>query len=104
MIKYRMFRRFEHVQIHKTIVKEKENLMSKQDVIKLQGIVREVYPGSKFKVEIFNEQGQPTGNRVNATISGKLRMNIIKILKGDKVDIEVSVYDLYNGRIVWRYK
>lgn len=78
--------------------------MSKEDVIKLRGVVREVYRGSKFKVEICNDDGQPTGNNVKATISGKLRMNIIKILKGDKVDVEVSPYDLYNGRIVWRYK
>lgn len=78
--------------------------MSKEDVIKLRGIVREVCRGSKFKVEICNDDGKPTGNNVNATISGKLRINIIKILRGDKVDIEVSPNDLYNGRIVWRYK
>ncbi len=78
--------------------------MSKEDVIKLQGVVREVYRGSKFKVEILSDNGKPTGNNVNATISGRLRTNIIKILKGDTVDIELSPYDLSNGRIVWRYK
>lgn len=78
--------------------------MSKEDVIKLQGIVREVYPGSKFKVELCDDKWQPSGHTVNATISGKLRMNTIKILRGDKVDLEVTIYDLDNGRIVWRYK
>ena len=78
--------------------------MSKEDAIKLRGVVREVYRGSKFKVEIFNDDGTSTGNNITATISGRLRTNIIKILKGDKVDIELSPYDLSNGRIVWRYK
>lgn len=78
--------------------------MGKENVIKLRGIVQEVYPGSKFKVELCDHSGKPTGNQVNATISGKLRMNTIKILRGDVVDIEVSAYDLYNGRIIWRYK
>ena len=78
--------------------------MSKEDVIKLQGIVRDVFPSSKFKVELCDDRGKPTGNEIHATISGKLRTNFIKILRGDKVDVELSVYDLKNGRIVWRYK
>ena len=78
--------------------------MGKADVITVPGIVKEVFPGTKFKVELYNYEGKPTGNEVNATISGKLRMNSITILKGDRVDVEISVYDLTNGRIVWRYK
>ena len=78
--------------------------MSKENVIRIRGIVREVYPGSKFKVELCNDDGTLTGCEINATIAGKLRMNFIKILKEDKVDVEVSCYDLKNGRIIWRYK
>ena len=78
--------------------------MSKGDVIKFHGIVREIYRGSKFKVEICNDMWQPTTNNIRATISGKLRINFIKIVKGDRVEIEVSVYNLYHGRIIRRYK
>lgn len=78
--------------------------MSKEDAIKVRGVVRDVFPGSMFKVELCNDDGQPTGRVVSATISGKLRTNFIKILRGDKVDIEFSPYGLERGRIVWRYK
>ena len=72
--------------------------MSKEDMIELEGVVVEAMPNAMFKVEI---QG---GHIILAHISGKLRMNYIRILPGDKVTIEVSVYDLDKGRITWRAK
>ena len=72
--------------------------MSKTDVIEIEGVVVEKLPNSMFKVEIEN------GNIVLEHISGKLRMNFIKILPGDKVTLEMSPYDLSKGRIVWRDK
>ena len=70
--------------------------MSKADVIEIEGIVAEKLPNAMFKVELEN------GHIVLATISGKLRMNYIRILPGDKV--EMSPYDLSKGRIIWRDK
>ena len=78
--------------------------MSKESLIKMKGVVREVFPGSKFLVELCDDNGNPIGHEIRATISGKLRLHYIKILRGDKVDVEMSPYDLKNGRIVWRYK
>ena len=78
--------------------------MGKEDVVKCTGIVRDTYRGTKFRVEICDDKGKPTGHLVLATISGKLRLNYIKILKGDKVEVEMSPYDLTAGRIVWRDK
>ena len=72
--------------------------MSKEDVIELEGTVVESMPNAKFKVEI---QG---GHTILAHISGKLRMNFIRILPGDKVTVEMSPYDLSKGRITWRSK
>ncbi|MBR1779485.1 MAG: translation initiation factor IF-1 [Clostridia bacterium] len=72
--------------------------MSKQDVIEIEGIVREALPNAQFKVEL------PNGKEILAHISGKLRMNFIKILPGDKVTLEMSPYDLTRGRIIWRSK
>ena len=72
--------------------------MSKADVIEIEGVVVEKLPNAMFKVELEN------GHIVLAHISGKLRMNFIKILPGDKVTLEMSPYDLSNGRIVWRDK
>ena len=72
--------------------------MSKADVIEVEGVVVEKLPNAMFKVELENKQV------VLAHISGKLRMNIIKILPGDKVTIELSPYDLTKGRIIWRDK
>ena len=72
--------------------------MSKEDMIELEGVVVEAMPNAMFKVEI---QG---GHTILAHISGKLRMNFIRILPGDKVTVEVSVYDLTKGRITWRVK
>ena len=72
--------------------------MSKADVIEVEGTVLEMLPNAMFKVELEN------GHIVLAHISGKLRMNFIKILPGDKVTLEMSPYDLSKGRIVWRDK
>ena len=72
--------------------------MSKADVIEIEGVVVEKLPNTMFKVELEN------GHVVLAHISGKLRMNFIKILPGDKVTLEMSPYDLSKGRIVWRDK
>ncbi len=72
--------------------------MSKEDMIELEGIVVEAMPNAMFKVEI---QG---GHQILAHISGKLRMNFIRILPGDKVTVEMSPYDLSKGRITWRSK
>ena len=72
--------------------------MAKDDVIKVEGVVRELLPNTMFRVEI---QG---GHVVNAHISGKMRMNFIRILPGDNVTMEMSPYDLTTGRIVFRKK
>ena len=72
--------------------------MSKEDVIEIEGKVLEALPNAQFKVEL------PNGHVILAHISGKLRMNFIRILPGDKVTVEVSSYDLTKGRITWRAK
>ena len=72
--------------------------MSKADVIEVEGIVKEALPKATFQVEI------PGGHMILAHISGKLRMNFIRILPGDKVTLEMSPYDLTKGRITWRSK
>ena len=72
--------------------------MSKNDVIEVEGTVVEKLPGAMFTVALEN------GHQVLAHISGKLRMNFIRILPGDKVTIEMSPYDLTKGRIIWRDK
>ena len=72
--------------------------MSKEDVIEVEGVVSESLPNTLFKVKLEN------GHEVLAHISGKLRMNYIKILPGDKVKVELSPYDLTKGRITWRAK
>ena len=72
--------------------------MSKQDVIEVQGVVKEALHNATFQVEL------PNGHTVLAHISGKLRMNFIRILPGDKVTMEMSPYDLTKGRITWRSK
>ena len=72
--------------------------MSKSDVIEVEGRVLEKLPNAMFKVELEN------GHVVLVHISGKLRMNFIRILPGDKVTIELSPYDLDKGRIIWRDK
>ena len=72
--------------------------MSKADVVEIEGTVVEKLPNAMFKVELEN------GHIVIAHISGKLRMNFIRILPGDKVTLELSPYDLSKGRIIWRDK
>ena len=77
---------------------EELTYMSKSDVIEIEGKVIEKLPNAMFRVELEN------GHVVLAHISGKLRMNYIRILPGDKVTIELSPYDLTKGRIIWRDK
>ena len=72
--------------------------MSKEDVIEVEGVVTDALPNAMFKVELENK------HVVLAHISGKLRMNFIRILPGDKVTLELSPYDLSKGRIIWRDK
>lgn len=72
--------------------------MSKQELIEIEGTVVEALPGTKFRVEL------PNGAVILAHIAGKLRMNYIKILPGDKVTVEMSPNDLEHGRITWRAK
>lgn len=72
--------------------------MSKDDVIELEGTVVDSLPNAMFQVELSN------GHKIMAHISGKLRMNFIRILPGDKVTVEMSPYDLTKGRITWRSK
>ena len=72
--------------------------MSKDDVIEMEGKVIEALPNAIFQVEL------PNGHRIMAHISGKMRMNFIRIYPGDKVTIELSPYDLTRGRITWRSK
>ncbi len=70
--------------------------MAKQDVIEVEAVVIENLPGAKFKVQLDN------GHIVLAHVSGKIRMNYIRILPGDKVTVELSPYDLTRGRITYR--
>ena len=72
--------------------------MSKDDVIEVDGRVIEKLPNAMFQVQLEN------GHKILAHISGKLRMNFIRIIPGDKVLVEMSPYDLTNGRIIWRDK
>ena len=71
--------------------------MAKEDLITLEGIVDEVLPNGTFRVDV-------NGNMVLAYISGKMRKNRIRILERDKVELEMSGYDLSKGRITYRYK
>ena len=70
---------------------------AKEDVLEFQGVIEEALPGTLFRIACDN------GHRVIATLSGKLRMNRIRILPGDRVAVEVSVYDPQRGRISWRF-
>ena len=72
--------------------------MAKEDVIEAQGTVAETLPNAMFRVQLEN------GHTILAHISGKMRMNFIRILPGDKVTVEVSPYDLTRGRITYRFK
>lgn len=72
--------------------------MGKQDLIKIDGVIIEALSNAMFRVKLEN------GHEIISTISGKMRMNYIKILPGDKVAVEMSPYDLNRGRITFRYK
>ena len=72
--------------------------LSKEDVIEVNGKILEALPNATFQVELEN------GHKILAHVSGKLRMNFIRILPGDKVTLELSPYDLSKGRIIWRDK
>ena len=74
------------------------NSLSKEDVIEVEGTILEALPNATFQVELQN------GHKILAHVSGKLRMNFIRILPGDKVTVEMSPYDLTKGRITWRAK
>lgn len=70
--------------------------MPKEDMIRVEAVVKQMLPNATFKVELEN------GHEVLAHVSGRMRMNYIKILPGDKVTVEISPYDLRRGRIVYR--
>ena len=72
--------------------------MSKEDVIEVEGVVTDALPNAMFKVQLEN------GHEVLSHVSGKLRMNYIRIVPGDKVKLEMSPYDLSKGRITWRVR
>jgi len=72
--------------------------LSKQDMIEVEGVVSDLFPNAMFEVKLQN------GHKILATIAGKLRMNFIRILPGDRVTVELSPYDLSRGRITWRGK
>ena len=72
--------------------------MQKEEVIRVEGVVEEALPNAMFKVELDN------GHEVLAHVSGKMRMHFIRILPGDRVQVELSPYDLTRGRITYRYK
>ena len=72
--------------------------MAKDDVIEIEGVVLEALPNAQFQVEL------PNGHKILAHISGKIRMNFIKILPGDRVTVELTPYDLSRGRITYRFK
>ena len=74
--------------------------MSKEDIIKMSGVVDEVLPNAMFRIILDNEQR----SRITATIGGRLRQNNIRILLGDRVEVEMSPYDLTRGRVVYRAK
>ena len=76
----------------------RDNHLAKSDMIEVEGVVVEALPNTTFQVDIGN------GHTILAHISGKLRMNFIRILPGDKVTVEMSPYDLTRGRITWRTK
>jgi len=72
--------------------------VSKEEMIEVEGTILETLPNAMFKVELEN------GHEILAHVSGKIRMNYIRILPGDKVTVEMSPYDLSKGRITYRYK
>jgi translation initiation factor IF-1 len=84
--------------ISERVAKNKEKGAQKEEGIQIEGAVTETLPNAMFRVELDN------GHQVLAHISGKMRMNYIRILPGDRVLVELSPYDLTRGRVVYRYK
>ena len=84
--------------INKKYLSKKQRELLKQDVIELEGEILEALPNAMFKIKLEN------GHEILGHISGKMRMNYIKILPGDKVTVEISPYDLSRGRIIYRKK
>jgi translation initiation factor IF-1 len=82
----------------KNAQREKVNESPKEEAIEVEGVVVEPLPNAFFRVELSN------GHKVLARVSGKIRMNFIRILPGDRVLVELSPYDLSQGRITYRYK
>jgi translation initiation factor IF-1 len=76
--------------------------MAKEEAVRLDAVVRESLPNARFRCELLDDQGKPKGHHILAHVSGKMRMNFIKILPGDKITVEMSPYDLTKGRIVYR--
>ena len=81
-----------------TLIAENRGKLMAKDVIEIEGTILESMPNAMFRVELEN------GHEILAHISGKIRMNFIRILPGDKVKVELSPYDLTRGRITWRDK
>ena len=79
-------------------IKKEANEVGRDDILVAEGIVKEAFPGPKFMVELDND------HEIMAYISGKIRKHHIRILLGDRVQVEISPYDLDRGRIVYRYK
>ncbi len=77
---------------------ESREVLAKEDVIEVEGTITEALPNTQFRVELDN------GHNVLAHISGRMRMNYIRILPGDKVKVELSPYDLDRGRITYRFR
>ena len=77
---------------------DKLNLSGKKDSIEVEGTVKEALPNANFKIELAN------GHEVLAHVSGKIRMNFIRVIPGDRVLVELSPYDLTRGRITYRFK
>ena len=84
--------------VRRVIQTRRDKHLAKSDMIEVEGVVVESLPNTTFQVDIGN------GHTILAHISGKLRMNFIRILPGDKVTVEMSPYDLTRGRITWRTK
>lgn len=78
--------------------------MAKESAIEMEGVVTEALPNATFRVKVEALAGPDGPHMVLATVSGKIRLNFIRILPGDRVKMELSPYDLTRGRIVYRYK
>jgi translation initiation factor IF-1 len=85
-------------QAFKPATEERISLVAKEDQIEMEGVVIDTLPNTEFKVELEN------GHVVHAHISGKMRKNYIRILRGDRVTVELTPYDLTKGRITYRNK